>query len=248
MSYINKFDLLNDGEDMPIKKKEDIKNDTILKYNDNEDFTVKKYYKNYKKATPITSLKNNVVQLKIVNATIDILNDNMPSYYNLFLRHVEYDKNWNNIQSFTKIKTIYTWYELMCMLNSLIHNNNTKNFNIFIMKNEISPLWEDNENRHGSRTNIKVEFFEECFNIIKHLMQCISNNSLFIDEYNTLNTIQGITFNPKVKQGVVYYIVQIWYKINFTNKFYKNNDFLNKNVLKFLNNYSIYTRKQKPEF
>lgn len=211
------------------------------------DMVFKKYYKNYNKKTytpPQTSKSKTTIE----TPTTDILNKNMSNYYKLYARHVDYDKNWNNIQSFNNVETVKTWNELIKMANSLRNNENTKKFNIFIMKNEISPMWEDNENRHGSRTNIKVDDFGECMDIIRILLIYIANNSLLNDDYNSLNTIQGVTFNPKKKDNVTYYIIQIWYKINFTIKYYKNNNFMNKNVLNFLNKYSIYTRKQKPEF
>jgi hypothetical protein len=237
----NSFALLNEVDD----EKEFVSSKKI-ETKDN-DLVFKKYYKNYNKKlyTPPQISKKQVI---IKSPTIETLKENISNYYKVYARHIDYDKNWNNIQSFNNIETIHTWYELITSSNTFLSNLNTANFNLFVMKNEISPMWEDNENRHGSRTNIKIDNITECMEIFKMLLIYIANNNLLIDEYNSLNTIQGITFNPKKKDNVNYFIIQIWYKMNFTIKYYKNNNFINKNVLNLLNKYSVYTRKQKPEF
>jgi Eukaryotic initiation factor 4E len=232
-SKANLFSILDDEEDNVVNK---------------DDGVIKKYYKNYTKTQNHNILKKNNKSVSTLIPTEEIFDNKLPNYYKIYTRHINYDKNWNNILGFNNIYTITTWRELIKSINTFDKNINTCNFNIFIMKNEISPMWEDNENRRGSRTNIKIESINECTNILKLLLIFIVNNSLFIDEYNSLDTIQGITFNPKKHDGNNYYIIQIWYKINFTDKYYKNNNFINKDVLKILENYSVYTRKQKPEF
>ena len=46
------------------------------------------------------------------------------------------------------------------------------------MKNDISPLWEDVENRNGSICSIKIDSLEEAYIILKKLTYHMVNNTL----------------------------------------------------------------------
>ena len=118
------------------------------------------------------------------------------------------------------------------------------------MKNEISPMWEDKENRNGSICSIKIDSLTEGNKIFKNLVIHMANNTLLKFNPSTWNTVNGISFSSKkldnTAQTYCIYI-KIWFKINILN--YPSIDkLLNDDINQLIDKYSIKNKPIKPEY
>jgi hypothetical protein len=115
------------------------------------------------------------------------------------------------------------------------------------MKNNISPIWEDNENRYGSRTNIQIYDIDESLELLKIFLINIVNKTLLNQNINNKFLVNGIAFYPKKdKDNISYQIIQIWYNLDITKSFKIFNENI-ENLLK-KKNYSVRTRLHAPQF
>jgi translation initiation factor 4E len=112
--------------------------------------------------------------------------------------HLPHDTDWS-INSYKKIYTMNTLDELINIYN-YISDDIIKNCMLFIMKNNIKPMWEDNNNKHGGSFSYRVDN-----NIIVDKWKLISY--LFFTNNLISNTIiNGITISPKKNFNVL----KIW--------------------------------------
>lgn len=91
------------------------------------------------------------------------------------------------------------------------HILNKEQYQYFIMRDQIKPIWEDNENRHGGICSCKLDQFyikNKHIDIAVHAMlsMCLmAMNETFI---NTTNQINGFSYSIKTRSA----FIKIWYK------------------------------------
>jgi len=131
----------------------------------------------------------------------------------VFYSHLPHDTDW----SLESYKRIYTFRNLkdMIVLIENIHKNLVKRCMLFIMKNDINPVWEDKSNSNGGCF---------CFKIPENDIELVWKMFVYkiigcdIDE-TIYKHINGISVSPKRKNC----IIKVW----MNTKEYKNADIFN---------------------
>lgn len=176
----------------------------------------------------------------------------MKNYFRVLGHHND-DKSWD-YSSYHNITILSKYYDLGTFFNTLnksVGECKYTDFDIFLMKNEISPMWEDKENRNGSICSIKIDSINEGYNVFKELTFNIINNTLLKINPTTWDTVNGISFSPKkidsINPNSYCIIIKLWFKINIIN--YGSID---KILTEYVNNliikYSIKIKQIKPEY
>lgn len=127
---------------------------------------------------------------------------NLNGKWNLYY-HLPHDNNWS-LSGYTVLMGSIDNIESVVSLNNTIHDNVIKSCMLFIMREGITPMWEDSKNRHGGCFSYKVsnKFVPEVW---KNLFCLLCGESLCIEK--ELNKyINGITISPKKN----FCIVKIW--------------------------------------
>ena len=143
--------------------------------------------------------KNKIVNECIIKSFVNnLIEEELLDTFKILAHHND-DKNWDYL-SYHNITTLTRWIEIPKFFNSL--NTSTgeckyTDFDIFIMKNDISPMWEDSENRNGSICSIKIDSIDEAYPILKILLTNIINNTLLNFSVNNWNIVNGISFCSK---------------------------------------------------
>lgn len=117
-----------------------------------------------------------------------------------------YDKanDWSR-DNLKKVKSIKTIDDFIKLDKNLRNNcQNILNKHIFIMKNEILPLWEEKENINGGCWTFKSSIYDSLDHFLHIFLLLITNNFLS-NELN--NDINGITYCPKNNNIC---IIQVW--------------------------------------
>jgi len=139
-------------------------------------------------------------------ATASISNETSVSHklrykWNLWA-HLPQDPDWT-VKSYKKIYQFKTVEEAIGITESLPENL-VKNCMLFIMRDGITPMWEDPKNRNGGCFSYKVSnknVFEVWRDLTYVLIgETISANNTFV------NSVTGITISPKKN----FCIVKIW--------------------------------------
>ena len=128
------------------------------------------------------------------------LNDN----WNIWL-HYCYDNSWE-LESYKKICTLDCVEDIIVFFY-LISEKIIKNSMIFIMRDTISPLWEDEKNKDGSCLSYKIHN-KQIANIFKKVSILLMGETLLDDNFK--NNINGISISPKKN----YVILKIWLNIH----------------------------------
>ena len=130
--------------------------------------------------------------------------------------HKLYDNNWD-INSYIKI-TSFDNVEDYLLVSNIFKPIHIENGMFFIMRNDIKPLWEDENNKNGCCISFKIfkKFIYESWN---QLTEFLIGEKILKNEKDVLN-VNGISISPK-KQ---FSIIKIWFKTPDTN----NTDLLNK--------------------
>ena len=253
-SFINKLQS-NDNKPFINKLQSNDNKPFINKLENNDRFASKKnelnnsaYDKNAFQEVSKTRYKKEENVVIIKNFDNSELLNKLPIYFKMYVLHV-LDKGWNDILSFNNIFTLLKWNDISEVINSLIlHKDKIINFNLSFMKNNISPIWEDNENRYGSRTNIQIYDLDESLELLKLFLINIANRTLLNKNINNRFYVNGIAFYPKkdLVNNKNYQIIQIWYNLDITKSFKIFNDSI-ENLLK-KKNYSVRTRLHTPQF
>jgi hypothetical protein len=194
-----------------------------------------------------------IVECKFKNLESDVLNMSIGNYYKVLGHHND-DQNWDYI-SYHNICTLTKWKDIPQLFNTL--NKSTgeckfTDFDIFIMKNDISPMWEDLENRNGSICSIKVDSLKEGYKILRELLVYTANNTLMEFSPESWDKINGLSFSPKRMDNAgtdssYCVIIKIWFKQNYGNN--ANIDkYLNPNIQELLKRYSVKVKSIKPEY
>lgn len=144
--------------------------------------------------------------------------------YTLWM-HMLYDNDWS-INSYKKIYTFNTIEKAACLIENLNSEIIEKTM-IFLMKNDIKPIWEVEENKRGGCFSYKIT---TCYvyELWKKMSYMLIGNSL-IDDDIIVKNINGISISPKKN----YCILKIW--INDVINFKESSiyDFINYSIENF---------------
>ena len=156
--------------------------------------------------------------------------------------------------SYHNITTLSKWGDVPKFYNTLnkaTGESSYADFDIFIMKNDISPLWEDIENRNGSICSIKIDSLEEAYGILKKLTYHMVNNTLLKFSPNNWNSVNGLSFSPRkmdhISADAFCVIVKMWFKSNIINHA-SIERVLNEEINNLINKFSIKIKNIKPEY
>ena len=125
-------------------------------------------------------------------------NDKWDLYY-----HLPTNKDWS-LSSYTAIAKDIDSIEQAIKINEEMNDSIIKNCMLFVMKKEITPMWEDPKNRDGGCFSYKVsnryvgDVWKTLFYMLLGNCICINSN------YNKF--INGITISPKKN----FCILKIW--------------------------------------
>ncbi len=125
--------------------------------------------------------------------------------WNLYY-HSPYNKIWDDISGFIKIVENIDHIEMLIALNEMIPENIIKHSMLFVMRKNITPLWEDLSNRNGGCFSYKV-INKHVSVIWKKLCYALCGETLAIEKSHN-SFINGITISPKKN----FCIIKIWMK------------------------------------
>ena len=121
--------------------------------------------------------------------------------------HLPSVKDWT-INGYTKVMHDIDTIEKVVALNKALPDNVVKYSMLFFMREGITPLWEDERNKHGGCFSYKVSN-KHVVQVWRHMMYKVSGESLAI-ENDYSDAINGITISPKKN----FCIVKIWLRDN----------------------------------
>lgn len=127
------------------------------------------------------------------------LNEKWNMYY-----HLPDDKNWD-LGSYKKISSISSLSELIA-INENIPEKIVKHCMLFVMRNNITPMWEDKMNRDGGCFSFKV-INKQVFPVWKKLFYLLCGESL-CKKTDHAPLLNGITISPKKN----FCIIKVWLK------------------------------------
>tara|TARA_B100000989_G_scaffold298207_2_gene286558 strand:+ start:80 stop:664 length:585 start_codon:yes stop_codon:yes gene_type:complete len=137
--------------------------------------------------------------------------------YTLWLHNV-FDSDWS-INSYKKIYTFNTLENGISLIDN-INDELIEKTMLFLMKNNIKPIWEDEKNCKGGCFSYKISN-----NIVGKVWRIINysfiGNSLSSNE-NVIKNISGISISPKK----TYCIIKIWISTT-SNEILNDNDLNN---------------------
>jgi hypothetical protein len=117
--------------------------------------------------------------------------------------HLPHDKSWD-ISSYKKIMSDIDTVEKLIAINEIINEKIIKHCMLFVMRNGITPMWEDPKNRNGGCFSFKV-INKQVYSVWKTLFYLVCGETICTKvEYNKI--INGITISPKKN----FCIVKIW--------------------------------------
>ena len=122
--------------------------------------------------------------------------------WNLYY-HLPHNKNWD-LASYTIIMNSIDTVEKVIALNETIHENVVKNCMLFVMRDGITPMWEDPRNRNGGCFSYKV-INKSVAEVWRNLFYGLCGESLCVDNKNNKH-VNGITISPKKN----FCIIKIW--------------------------------------
>jgi hypothetical protein len=126
------------------------------------------------------------------------LDDKWNLYY-----HLPHDKNWE-LSSYTIIMDGMETVEQVLSVEAILSENIVKNCMLFMMRQGITPMWEDPRNRNGGCFSYKV--INKCvYEVWRDLFLLLSGESLCIEPAHNKH-VNGITISPKKN----FCIIKIW--------------------------------------
>lgn len=149
--------------------------------------------------------------------------------------HLPQDSDWT-VKSYKRIYQFKNVEETIAITESLPEGL-VKNCMLFIMRDGVTPMWEDQKNRNGGCFSYKVsnKNVNEVWRDLTYTLigESISNNAVFV------NSVTGITISPKKN----FCIVKIW----MTNCDHQNPQVVTSEV-KYLIPQGCLFKKHTPEF
>lgn len=194
-----------------------------------------------------------VFECKFKNIEPNLLDLSMPNNFKVMVHHND-DQNWD-FGSYHNVTTLSKWEDIPKLFNTfdkIEGVNKFTDFDTFIMKNDISPLWEDLENRNGSICSIKIDSLSDGFKLLKQLLIYTANNTLMEFSPENWDKINGLSFSPKRvdtlgNDNSYCIILKIWFKQNYGNNAIIDKYF-NPEIQTLLSKYSIKVKAIKPEY
>jgi len=116
--------------------------------------------------------------------------------------HLPHDTDWT-INSYKHIYKIQSIQEAITITET-IPDSLVKNCMLFIMKENVTPVWEDKSNRNGGCFSYKVTN-KNVYEVWRDLTYLLVGNTLSTNE-NFVSSITGITISPKKN----FCIIKIW--------------------------------------
>lgn len=154
--------------------------------------------------------------------------------WNLYY-HLPHDNNWS-LSSYTSIMNSINSVENIVGLNEKINENIVKSCMLFVMREGITPMWEDSKNRHGGCFSYKVTN-KNVYEVWKKLF-CLLCGETLSEEPENSKYINGITISPKKN----FCIIKIWLS---------SSEFQDPNFIVNINNLpkqGCLFKKHEPEF
>jgi hypothetical protein len=227
--------------------------------NYNNNYNSNNNYNNYNNQnndgyTTINSYKKEKVVQDCTEIDVDenLYDLELPNSYRVLAHHND-DKNWDYL-SYHNITILNKWRDVSQFFNTLNKSSGEckyTDFDIFIMKGEISPMWEDLENRKGSICSIKIDSIATGYELLKNLSYHMVNNTLLKFTPNLWNVVNGLSFSPKKidNNNLDSYcvIIKIWFKVNII-KFGNIDKLFNNDIAESINRYSIKVKSINPEY
>ena len=149
--------------------------------------------------------------------------------------HLPHDTNWK-LDSYKKI-TSFTDLETLIKILEYIPDKMISNCMLFIMRKNIIPSWEDNNNRNGGCFSYKVSL-NNISETWKNLSLLLVGESL-TNNKNLMDLINGISISPKKN----FCIVKIW----LSNCNYTDSSEIINTIPGMINQHAIF-KKHTPEF
>ena len=137
------------------------------------------------------------VSLK-VSKPAHCLRDKWSWYY-----HLPDDSNWD-ISSYVLITSGIEEPEHLITINETVTDVIVKNAMLFVMKQGIKPIWEDEKNRHGGYLSFKV-INKFVFPVWKSMVYAVCGQTFF-SRLEDNATINGISISPKK----TFCIIKVW--------------------------------------
>ena len=134
--------------------------------------------------------------------------------------HLPHDTDWS-LKSYIQIMQVESMEEVISLYNS-VPPAMVKNCMLFLMRQNIKPMWEDPNNKQGGCFSFKVtnKNVPEVWKSVSYLL----TGETLSDDKNFQNSITGITISPKKS----FCILKIWMK---------SLDFQNPRVIKEVKDY-----------
>ena len=127
---------------------------------------------------------------------------NLLGKWNLYY-HLPHDKNWD-LSSYKLIMNNIDSIEKLISINENLSEPIVKYCMLFVMRDGITPMWEDPCNRNGGCFSFKV-LNKQVYGVWKSLFYAMCGETLFKNKaYH--NLVNGITISPKKN----FCIIKIW--------------------------------------
>ena len=148
--------------------------------------------------------------------------------------HLPHDTDWS-LKSYIQLMQVESMEEMISLYNS-IPPAMVKNCMLFLMRQNIKPMWEDPNNKQGGCFSFKVtnKNVPEVWKSVSYLL----TGETLSQEKNFQNNITGITISPKKS----FCILKIWMK---------NLEFQNPRVIKEVKGLQVggcLFKKHKPNY
>lgn len=119
--------------------------------------------------------------------------------------HLPNDKTWD-LASYKTIMSSIDSLDKLIAINENVTDNIIKNCMLFVMRDRITPMWEDSCNRNGGCFSYKVPN-KVVVQVWRDLTYLMCGNALTVDPKH-MEYVNGITISPK--RG--FCIVKVWLK------------------------------------
>ena len=116
--------------------------------------------------------------------------------------HLPHDVDWS-IKSYKKISTFTTVEETITVTETL-PSILVENCMLFLMREGITPIWEDPKNRNGGCFSYKISN-KNVYSVWKELSYVVAGGTIS-KQLNFVNNVTGITISPKKN----FCIIKIW--------------------------------------
>lgn len=130
--------------------------------------------------------------------------------------HKSNDTNWS-LESYIKLATFSSIEEFSIVYNNLkpLHIQNSM---LFLMREDINPMWEADENKEGGCFSFKI-YRQEIFEAWSELSYLLIGENILKNK-NEFSCVNGISISPKK----TFSIIKIWLKNNNNNEACKFNE------------------------